>query len=315
MKVLMFHFVRPLPDVHYPELKSRSVTELVQQVRYVVDSGEHVWSIPELLERTSSGGNVPDDGWLLTFDDGLRDHRAYVMDVLCNEGIKGAFFVPGYPIVEEKTLRVQKIQIIFASGCPSAEVLATTQNFLSERLSKDAFHACLASVSAGVAAFRSPDDRVTAQAKYLLQNALPARDMAVLIDKLLESANCAVDPDLHANLYLSPGEVVELSQAGHFVGLHGMMHERYASMGDDEAQKDVALSIAALEEIGIDCSQTAIAYPYGSVPEASVLRSLKDLGVQIGFTTKARSAIPDDDWLQLPRWDTNDFFPTPRYGY
>lgn len=315
MKVLMFHWVRPLPDVRYPQLKSRSVTELVQQVRYVVDSGEHVWSIPELLERTSSGRKPPDDGWLLTFDDGLSDHRTYVMDVLGNEGINGAFFVPGDPIVEEKTLPVQKIQLIFALGCPSAEVLAATQNFLSERLPTDAFHACLASASAGVAAFRSPDDRMTAQAKYLLQNAMPARDMAELIDKLLASVNCAVDPDLHANLYLSPGEVVELSQAGHFVGLHGMAHERYASMGNDEVQKDVVLSIAALKKIGIDCSQTAIAYPHGSAPEASVLRSMKDLGVQIGFTTKARSAIPKDDWLQLPRWDTNDFFPVPRYGY
>ena len=314
MNVLMYHYVRPLPDAHYPELKSRSVTELVQQVRYIVDSGEHVWSIGELLERSSSRCGVPDNGWLLTFDDGLRDHRTYVMDVLDNEGVKGAFFVSGDPIVEEKTLRVQKIQLIFASGCPSAEVLATIQSFLSERLSKDAFHACLGSASAGVAAFRSLDDEATAQAKYLLQNALPAKDMAFLIDKLLVAVNCAVDPDLHASLYLSSAEVVELSQAGHFVGPHGMKHERYNSMGKEEAQKDVASSIAVLKEIGIDCSQTAVAYPYGSVPEESVLRNLTDLGIEIGFTTKARSAIPDEDWLQLPRWDTNDFFPPPRYG-
>ena len=311
----MFHYVRPLPDVHYPELKGRSVTELIRQVRYIVDSGEHVWSIDELLERSSSRNGIPDKGWLLTFDDGLKDHRNYVMDVLDNEGVKGAFFVPGDPIVEEKTLRVQKIQLIFASGCSSTEVLASTKNYLSERLSKDAFHACLASASAGVAAFRSPDDEVTAQAKYLLQNALPAGDMAFLIDELLIAVNCAVDPDMHASLYLSPAEVVELSQAGHFVGPHGMKHERYNSMGKDEAKKDMALSIAVLEEIGIDCSQTAIAYPYGSVPEASVLRNLKDLGIEIGFTTQARSAVPGDDWLQLPRWDTNDFFPMPRYGY
>lgn len=29
MKVLVFHYVRPLPDVHYPELKSPSFTELL----------------------------------------------------------------------------------------------------------------------------------------------------------------------------------------------------------------------------------------------------------------------------------------------
>jgi peptidoglycan/xylan/chitin deacetylase (PgdA/CDA1 family) len=314
MKVLMFHYVRPLPDVHYPELKSRSVTEFAQQIRYVIDSGEHVWSIDELLVRASLGRKVPDDGWLLTFDDGLKDHRTYVMDVLDSEGVKGAFFVPGDPITEYKTLRVQKIQMIFAVGAPPAEVLATARNFLSKRLSREALDACLASAAVQAAAMRLIDDPLTAQTKYLLQNSLPPSAAADLIDELLNSFNCPVDPDLHAGLYLPPAEVLELYRSGHFIGLHGMLHEYYSSMEKVQALKDMALSISVLEEIGIDCSQTAIAYPHGSLPAASALLSLKDLGIKIGFTTEARSASSDDDWLHLPRWDTNDFYPVPRYG-
>ena len=93
-----------------------------------------------------------------------------------------------------------------------------------------------------------------------------------------------------------------------------MHHEYYSSMEKVQALKDMALSISVLEDIGIDCSQTAIAYPYGSLPATSALLSLKDLGIKIGFTTEARSASSDDDWLHLPRWDTNDFYPVPRYG-
>jgi peptidoglycan/xylan/chitin deacetylase (PgdA/CDA1 family) len=278
-----------------------------------VESGEHVWTIAELLERASSGRDVPDEGWLLTFDDGLRDHREYVVDILDSQGVKGAFFVPGSPIVESKTMRVQKIQMIFAAGAPPSEVLAAAQIFLSERLSAGALQVSLASAKA--AGLKNLlDDTVTAQAKYLLQTSLSPSDQVVLLDELLASYSCAQDPELHASLYLSPAGVVELFQGGHFVGPHGMLHERYSSMVSDEAVNDIASSISVLAALGIDCDQSAIAYPYGSVPATSALRNLKDIGIEIGFTTEGRSASPNDDWLLLPRWDTIDFPPAPRYG-
>jgi peptidoglycan/xylan/chitin deacetylase (PgdA/CDA1 family) len=312
VKTLMYHYVRPLPDPHFPELRGRSVEEFEAQVEMVAASGEHVWSMEELLDLSERGAPVPDRGWLFTFDDGLRDHLDHAAPVLEAAGFRGAFFPSGFPVKEQRSLRSQKIQIILACGAPPQDVLDRTVHLLSERLGEGELDEWRERADR-LANFRL-NDPVTARAKFLLQNALPQSEMDAFLDGLLEAVGTLRDPELFDDLYLTRDGIVELQARGHFVGTHGMEHIRYGLMTESEALADLDASLKVLSPLGVDSHRTAIIYPYGSepIPEARVL--FRARGVLAGFTIVARNATPDDDWLLIPRWDTNDFPPGPRYG-
>jgi peptidoglycan/xylan/chitin deacetylase (PgdA/CDA1 family) len=312
MKTLMYHYVRPLPDPHFPDMRSRSVDEFAEQVEMVRSTGEHVWSMEELLDLAEQGASVPDHGWLFTFDDGLRDHLHYAAPVLEDAGFTGAFFPSGFPVRERRSLRSQKIQMILACGASPQEVLDRTVTFLADQLDADALATWQARADE-LANFRL-NDGVTARAKFMLQNALPQQDMDAFLDGLLEAVGTLRDPELFADLYLTPEDVVELGRRGHFVGTHGMQHVRYGLMTDDEVIADVRTSLEVLGPVGVDTDRTAIIYPYGSEPPAGARAAFRGLGLLAGFTIVPRDASPTDDWLLIPRWDTNDFPPTPRYG-
>jgi len=312
MKALMYHYVRPLPDPHFPDMRSRTVDEFAEQVEMVRSSGEHVWSMDELLNLAERGAPVPDHGWLFTFDDGLRDHLDHAAPVLEAAGFTGAFFPSGFPVKEQRSLRSQKIQMILACGAPPDDVLERTTAFLREQLDAAELDTWLAR-SHELANFRL-NDPVTARAKFLLQNALPQRDMDAFLDALLGSVGTLQDPELFRDLYLTPDAVRELGRRGHFVGTHGMQHVRYGLMTEDEAIEDVTRSLEVLAPLGVTAGRTAIIYPYGSEPLPGARERMRAMGLLAGFTIVPRDAVPGDDWLLIPRWDTNDFPPSPRYG-
>lgn len=312
MKSLMYHYVRPLPDPNFPELRSRSVGEFEAQIEMVLASGEHVWSMSELLDLAERGESVPDHGWLFTFDDGLRDHLDYAAPALEAAGISGAFFPSGFPVEEGRSLRSQKIQMVFAAGTAPEIVLDHATEFLRGALDDATFADWLAKADER-ANFRL-NDPVTARAKFLLQNALPQQRMDAFLDGLLEACGTLRDPALFADLYLTPDGVRELGARGHFVGTHGMRHVRYELMTADECAADVDASLAVLGPLGVDAGRTAIIYPYGSEPVPEALPLLRERGILAGFTIEPRDASEADEWLRIPRWDTNDFPPAPRYG-
>ena len=51
------------------------------------------------------------DGVLLTFDDGLRDHRDFVLPVLQERGLFGLFYVPSGPAITGRILDVHKVHL------------------------------------------------------------------------------------------------------------------------------------------------------------------------------------------------------------
>ena len=312
MKTLMYHYVRPLPDPHFPDMRSRSVDEFAAQVEMVAASGEHVWTMEELLDLAERGAPVPDHGWLFTFDDGLRDHLDFAAPVLEAAGFQGSFFPSGFPVREQRSLRSQKIQMILACGAPPRDVLDRTLAFLRAQL-PEAELTTWTDRAEELANYRL-NDPITARAKFLLQNALPQTDMDAFLNELLGAVGTLQDPELFADLYLTPESIVELGRRGHFVGTHGMAHVRYSLMGEEEAVADVTASLEVLAPLGVAAGRTAIIYPYGAEPLPEARARFRALGLLAGFTIVPRDATAEDDWLRIPRWDTNDFPPEPRYG-
>lgn len=110
--VVMYHYVRPL-NAPSPGASDRRAIDakgirglapeaFEAQIRRLCRWGEPV-SWPRFYDWHQGDGTLPQRSFLLTFDDGLRDHAEYVAPILGRLGLSALFFIPSR-ILEEKTL-------------------------------------------------------------------------------------------------------------------------------------------------------------------------------------------------------------------
>ena len=95
MKAVMYHYVRPCAEglPYFPYL---ALADFERQLDAFASTYGFVGR--EAFVDWAQGGPAP-DGVLLTFDDGLRDHRDFVLPVLQRRGLFGVFYVPSGPAV------------------------------------------------------------------------------------------------------------------------------------------------------------------------------------------------------------------------
>ena len=112
--IIMYHYIRDVQSSLFPRINALSVSDFKNQLNYLEKNYTFV-SIADLqasiLDKKSS---LPPNSVLLTFDDGYSDHFETVYPILCDRGIKGIFFPPARPIIENSVLDVNKIQFIIA---------------------------------------------------------------------------------------------------------------------------------------------------------------------------------------------------------
>jgi hypothetical protein len=89
MRVVMYHYIRPLPDPDFPHLRALDLDDFRRQLDLVGDR-----LVPrDVFEQEVVAGRAP-DGIVLTFDDGLADHAldGPVCQELRERGMWGVFF-------------------------------------------------------------------------------------------------------------------------------------------------------------------------------------------------------------------------------
>ena len=283
LTIVMYHYVRDGARIH-----ARTLAEFEAQLDFVTRGYEIVG-----LERVVAGA-WPENGCLLTFDDGLVEHLDVVAPALEARGLRGVFAVPGAPVVERRPLDVQKTQFLLA--------LSDDHAALGERLLE------LADV-ADVDDFRSAntpahrfDPPATVFVKRALQDGLPEERRRRVLDGLFRECVTADERAFADELYLTLDGCRELVARGHAVIGHGWEHRRLGLL--DEAAQRAELD-GSRELVARAGGTWAYCYAYGSRNETT-LRLLRDSGCALGLTTDVRVAAADDDPLQLPRLDTND---------
>jgi peptidoglycan/xylan/chitin deacetylase (PgdA/CDA1 family) len=283
LTIVMYHYVRDSAPVH-----ARTVAELVAQLDFVAQSHE-VLRVADVAARSR-----PENGCLLTFDDGLREHLETGAPALEARGLTGCFCVPAQPVLERRILDVQKTQWLLGTvsdhGALGAELLE------------------LARVE-DEAAFRernTPPHRYdlpeTVFVKRALQDGLPEDRRRAVLDRLFREHVTEDERAFADDLYLTLDECRELVRRGHDVIGHGYEHRRLGLL-DEAAQRDeIERSREFVDEVG---GTWALCYAYGSRNETT-LRLLEESGCLLGLTTEPRNATQDDSLLELPRIDTND---------
>lgn len=305
LTIVMYHYVRPLADSRYPELKALELDSFRGQLAHI-DKHYHVVDMEQLIAAVGPDGEpLPENPLLLTFDDGYMDHFEHVLPLLSARGWQGSFFPPACSVVDRRVLDVNKLHFVLASVSDPEILVKYVYNAMDEARDhyglepNEAMFARLASDS-------RYDDPCTTFVKRALQRELPEEFRTTLVNKLFNRHVSSDEQDFAAELYMSEKELTGLLDAGMFIGSHGCQHYWLNSLDRQAQIEEVDNSLDFLERLGVSRQDWVMCYPYGGY-DASLLGILRSRGCAIGLTTEVRVADIDScDPLTLPRLDTND---------
>jgi peptidoglycan/xylan/chitin deacetylase (PgdA/CDA1 family) len=283
LTIVMYHYVRDAAPVH-----ARTVAELEAQLDFVAQCYE------VLRVADVAAGRWPENGCLLTFDDGLREHLDTVAPALEARGLTGCFCPPARPVLERRVLDVQKTQWLLGTVTDHAALgdelltLAGVEDAAEFRVRNTPEHR-----------YDPPD---TVFVKRALQDGLPEERRRAVLDRLFREHVSDDERAFADELYLTLDECREQVQRGHDVIGHGYEHRRLGLLDEVAQRREIDASRALVHEVG---GTWALCYAYGS-RDATTLRLLEASGCLLALTTEPRRAAPDDPLLELPRIDTND---------
>ncbi len=305
LTVVMYHFVRDRQKTRFEKIKGLSVEEFRGQIAYIRKYYNVIGWTELDLARTTGLGELPPRALLLTFDDGYRDHFDNVLPILVDNGLTGCFFPPAKAVTQHEVLDVNKIHFILAAAPTTSQLLTSMFDLLDDARREyplereDHYWKKLAHPnrfdSAEVILF-----------KRMLQRELPEQLRRRITDTLFRRFVTHDEAAFSQELYMGLDELQALIEAGMHIGSHGFDHYWLDTIDQAGQKREIGLSLEFLKRLGVATDDWMMCYPYGAYNE-SLLAILRQMGCGAGFTTEVRIAdISHDDFLTLPRIDTND---------
>lgn len=297
LHIVMYHYVRDLPQTRFPQIKGMLLDDFRQQV---TDLSEH-FEMPSFEACTDylRGSYKPKrDLCLLTFDDGLKEHYREVTPILAEHKVPGVFHA------------------ITACSGGDTVVPVHMNHFLMAGIDFDTYHKglmeqiginnnVLDTISIDDARRTYPWDTAdVAVFKYFFNFVVdPAiRDTAV---RHLFEKHIGPEKDFADELYFNWDEAREMQAAGMVIGGHTHMHRPLSSLSSAELKDDLETCTSILRRELKPQPLWAFCYPYGKRDSytAETISLLKDLGWDCGFTTESAANEPGQDLFKISRVD------------
>lgn len=303
LTIVMYHYVRPIAGTRYPGIKGLELSSFKRQLDYI-ESRFNVVTTEQVIRACAYDEPLPDKSCWLTFDDGYRDHFAFVLPELLKRGLHGAFFPPRIAIEEDTILDVNAIHYILSCTRDLDKLLYDVEaeckryGILDHELQK------YLSIYAIANRF---DNAKTVYVKRLLQRVLPEAVRMEISSQLFKEYVGVSQEEFSRELYMDISEVKELVASGMYVGSHGSRHYWLDSISYEMQESDISESLKFLERVGAKTQDWIMCYPYGAF-NTNTISILEKYGAAVGVTTEAKTAdISTMNPLMLPRFDTNDF--------
>jgi peptidoglycan/xylan/chitin deacetylase (PgdA/CDA1 family) len=303
--VVMYHYVRPLEQTRFPDIKGRRLSEFRRQVDHL-RANYRLVGAEEIVAALRGEDALPDRAAWLTFDDGFADHYDYVFPVLDELNISGSFFPPARPVLERQILDVHRIQFILAACDDPAQLRAELDAEIQARSAVEGVRSP-AEYWADYGQANRFDPAEVNYVKRVLQVGLPASERSSIAGALFARYVTADETAFAEELYVSVDQLRLMQRAGMHFGSHSRSHRWLSSLSDEEQADEVDGSLAFLRDIGSPVDDYwVMCYPYGDY-DARTLELLKSRSCTVGLTTHV--GVWDSagsDPLVVPRLDTND---------
>jgi peptidoglycan/xylan/chitin deacetylase (PgdA/CDA1 family) len=296
--LVMYHYVRDMDATPYPGIAACSCADFEGQVEHLLRHYEPV-DPAALVAAVRTRALLPEAGFVLTFDDGVRDHRDNVLPVLERHGLHGIFAPIGLPYLEGRVPFVQKNQ--FVRSALGEDGLADTYVEAAREVAPDADVAGLIE-GTGPGEYRRGSEKYL-RFKYAVNRLIPFDVSQRVLDRLFAEHVCADERAFVDELYLTVEEIRELPRLGHAVAGHSIAHPSLPRLPEDEQEREIAGCLAWLGGL-LGSPPSWFNYPYGDHDERTQ-RVVERLGVEIAYSTRPPiDWVSHEDRFRVPRVDT-----------
>lgn len=297
---VMYHYVRDPERTDWPGLKARRVEEFRGQVAYL--ARHHQPLFLRDFERYFHGeADLPENGFYLTFDDGLAEHRDTVTPILEHHGLEGAFFPMLEPQLTGRVPTVTKMQLL-VNHVPFETLHHAFFEELRSRF-PDLDVTRWQCQGEDVNPYNRFDDARVSEFKRVLTVEMPPRYRDPVLDALFQEHIEAEAPFIEKQ-FLSIDQIVEMQRIGMAIGGHTMTHPYLSRFDGAMQRREIGRCLERLREL-LPEPPRCFAYPYGSY-NGSTLDLLRGEGVGGAFTTRVGTGCERDRPLEIDRLDTND---------
>ncbi len=307
--VVMYHYVhdrdplaRPGPAGSQPGLHALSIADFRAQLDTLSATMEPIdW--PTYCGWLSGRAPIPPRSFLLTFDDGLRDHAEIVLPILEERGLRGVFFIPTTVLTTRRMLPAHQIHLLL-SALGEAALENELLSRLAERKAHDwckHFTRDAGSLQRSAHAMYHYEPPRIARLKYFLTMELPIELRAAVLDDIF-AQHIGSGARWSGHWYLGWDDLAKMKSLGHTVGGHGNSHEPFSRLTADEVRRDIQETTKVLSE-GLGPDPRPMSFPYGSYTDAAC-GFCRDAGFVNAFSTQSRWTQRGCDPFRLPRVDT-----------
>ncbi len=294
MKSIMYHYVRNKSKL-FPNYNILEKKNYINQIKNFSKIGL-VSSYEELF--------IPSNKFLLTFDDGFKDH-IYAAEVLKKNNSIGIFFIPTSPLKNNIILDVHKTHLILGK-IKGTKAVNELQKYLNKN--KIAKFYNKNEKLKFKSAYKAQLDDDKKQFKKIMNYYGDLKLKHKILDYLLKKFEINIKPK---DYYLNKKEIKYLKSLGMLIGSHSENHNLLSRLTYREQFKELNNSKVFLEKI-INKNVDTFCYPYGGKISYNnnTLRILKKLKYKLAFSLEYRDISLNDIQkkpYELPRYDCNLF--------
>ena len=310
LDVIMYHYVRNNEEKEY-DTYCRRLNEFEAQIDFFEKNALII--DPNDLEKIKYYLFNNQRSYLLTFDDGYKDHL-YCSQYLASRNLKAYFFTP-INAINGELLSVNAIHMLIGKrGLSIKKILEKIKDiclsekfFLILREKKVSIQNYFENFSSN----HKYDRRENQMLKHILQKDLINEKNRIYILDILIKEFLGKDPKKVAKeLYLNLDNLTIMKKMGMSFGSHGNTHRWLNKLSQVEQKLEIKESFKNLKKLNLISNNDpqALCYPYGGFNNDTI-KLMREFKIDIGFTTKIptlKFTNEKDYILQLPRWNTNN---------
>jgi peptidoglycan/xylan/chitin deacetylase (PgdA/CDA1 family) len=303
LHVVMYHYVRDLPNTPWPRLKGMLTSTFRQQLRALREHYE--LATLETALAFMQGAYIPRrDLCLLTFDDGLKEHYTEVTPLLVEHGIQGVFFLITSCVQEQHVASVHMNHVLMAT----LDFAEYQQAFFQRLHTLTSLSSAMLQINPQVAqrTYRWDTPEVAAF-KYLFNFVLTA-DVRDQVVHSLFTDYIASEASFAPSWYVSWDEARAMQDAGMVLGGHSHQHQPLATLSAADLARDIRTCQQLVQANLHPQADWPFSYPYGKTDtfNAETITYLRALGVTCAFCTEVGSNAPGRDLFAIRRIDCKD---------
>lgn len=293
---IMYHYVRDNLIEETPNLNSLNIEKFKDQLDFFQQNLEII-SYDEFKYFINFKKEFPKGKYLLSFDDGLKDHYKNVYPILKERGLWGLFFINSSVYTEKKPLDVHLVHLLI-SKLGVNEIYDQVKYFIKKNK--------ITLIDFDNEGLYRYDNDINKELKSLLNYKIDYNTREQLI-KNLYTMNFNNYKNFCDEFYCSILEIKEMIKNSMIFGSHSHSHKVLSRLSKANQEIEIEKSSRFLKKV-FSIENSAFCFPYGGANSFNNISCdlLEKYSHSSAFTTLRGPLDIADGRFSLKRYDTVD---------